>query len=77
MSIYPNQPQIGLPIETQENIKNDINIINVIGETVYTISKDKFLDNYGNDKSKRNLQGSYIIQPNNSQSIINHKIILR
>ena len=77
LSIYPNPTSNWITIETQENIKNDINIINVIGETVYTISKDKFSDNYEMINLSNLPKGSYIIQLINSQSIINHKIILR
>ena len=77
LSIYPNPTSNWITLETQENIKNDINIINVIGETVYTISKDKFSDNYEMINLSNLPKGSYIIQLINSKSIINHKIILR
>ena len=77
LSIYPNPASNWITLETQENIKNDINIINVIGEKVYTISKDKFLDNYEMINISNLPKGTYIIQLINSQSIINHKIILR
>ena len=77
LSIYPNPTSNWITLETQESIKNDINIINVIGEKVYTISKDKFLDNYEMINIGNLPKGTYIIQLINSQSIINHKIILR
>ncbi len=77
LSVYPNPATDWIIIETKENINNDLNIINIFGELVYTISSDKLSDNYEKINMCELSKGMYIIQLINNNTIINHRIIVQ
>ena len=77
LSVYPNPATDWIIIETKENINNDLNIINIFGELVYTISSDKLSDNHEKINMSELSKGMYIIQLINNNTIINHRIIVQ
>ena len=75
--VYPNPATDWITIETKENISNDLNIINIFGEIIYTISSDKLSDNHARINMSELSKGMYIIQLINNNTIINHRIIVQ